>query len=294
MIVASMDAQTFKRLKEVYYSKGSVSDYDLQHERLVYGQPKGMVDAVWAELCAGDHPPNDFRVVGHDQLLADILAADASVSWDAVFDGFMLGCSGRWPRGRQTLISAARARQLTEHAFEGPDDGDPDRICERCGLPRRSRWDQSDETFRLYWGYAWNETPSTWWVDLDERARAEMPTLEDADVEAFAALLRAIDEAPPDETPGRLEKRLGKAKLLPGADKYRRYGILIALGEVGVLPNTSVPASYDAALTPSERHAAHEALGQSHRSDVVLPLAGWRGELGVDWARAEWMFGVAN
>lgn len=39
-----------------------------------------------------------------------------------------------------------------------------------------------------------------------------------------------------------------------------------------------------------EASAASKGVKGSSRSDLTLPLAGWRGKLGVDWGRARTLF----
>ena len=286
-----MKPETFRALRSVYYGKASRSEWDDANARVRYLKPATMSEDAWRALECGAYPPNDLRHATHDELIAATLAADAEVSWDEVFEAFVLGCAGTWPRGRQTLISASYARHLEVHPYDRPDATRASDVCLACGLPGRATWDQTDAIFRLYWGYAWNEFPSTHHVDLEERASASPPRLDDAGRLAFRALLRAIDEAPDSEAPNVLAKRLGKEKRLPGTDVYRRYGVLMALGECGVLPNQVAPPSFDAPFSFSARLAAHDRLGRSYRSDIVLPLAGWHGALGVDWERAAELFG---
>lgn len=286
-----MDPGTFERLRHVYYGRDADSVWDDEHGRTRQRRPGSMPEATWRELLSGPYPPNDFRRLDHDEIVARTLAADARVSWEEVFDGFVLGCGKAWPRGRQTLISAAHARHLCSHDYVNPDaDGDDD-VCHVCGVPRRVTIDHTDAVCRLYWGYAWNETAELHHVDLAERAEVPTPEVGDEERAAFVTLLRAIAAADADETPGQLEKRIAKAKLLPGTDKYRRYGILLALGEVGVLPNELVAPSYDRLVPRPELWAASKKAKTSFRSDIVLPLAGWRGHLAIDWERAQELFG---
>ncbi|MFF4291927.1 hypothetical protein ACFY0R_42675, partial [Streptomyces sp. NPDC001633] len=84
-------------------------------------------------------------------------------------------------------------------------------------------------------------------------------------------------------TPGQLEKSIARARLLPRTDKYQRYGILIALAELGVLPNTLLPPSIDRFVSRTECQAAYRRVRGAPRSDITLPLAAWRG--GLDTAR---------
>lgn len=89
--------------------------------------------------------------------------------------------------------------------------------------------------------------------------------------------------------PGGLQKEL--AKVLPRTDKYQRYGILAALAEVGVLPNPVLSPSLDRFVSNTERLEASRRVRGGPRSDIVLPLAAWRGGDGVDRARVSELFG---
>jgi len=82
-------------------------------------------------------------------------------------------------------------------------------------------------------------------VDLEHRLSIETPNVPPEDVATFIRLLELVDAAPPEETPGALEKRLAKEKALPGTDKYRRYGILEALAEANVLPNALIEPTFE-------------------------------------------------
>ncbi|MBY4891391.1 hypothetical protein KUL25_01285 [Rhodobacteraceae bacterium N5(2021)] len=68
-------------------------------------------------------------------------------------------------------------------------------------------------------------------------------------------------------------------------DKYKRHGILQTLAECGILPNDLVMPLYKGARTQVEFWEAHKRLKGSARSDIVLPLAGRRGRMGVDLDR---------
>lgn len=286
-----MDTRTFRLLKQTYYGKDAQTQWDEALGSSRYERPSNMSQEDWSSLCEGPLAPNAFEAIGHDEILLRMGIAQAHVTWREALDGFLLGCSGTWPRGRQTPISLAYGAHLKPHAFAGRDEKPvSNTMCATCGLPLVSTLDRTQDIFRLYWGYAWNESPESYLVDLEERAEAEMPDVEDDDRQTFRALLEAIDEAPAEETPGKLQARLGSAKLLPGTDKYRRYGVLLALGELGIMPSAVLGPSADGFIPWEVRLHASSKAGGSPRSDVVVPLSGWRGELGIDWARVDTLY----
>ena len=127
-------------------------------------------------------------------------------------------------------------------------------------------------------------------AELEERVNVRAATPTAAQRRAFRDVLRAIDDAPAGETPAELGARLGRAKLLPKTEKYRRYGILVALSELGVLPST-IAGTYDELVSVSVRQAAAKQL---RGSSLPMPLAAWRGENGVNWDRAEELFGATR
>lgn len=280
-----MDAHIFKLLKETYYGKSSVED--IVADRLHYSKPKTLSQSEWKALLASPFPPNDYETASHDEMVERILAADAELEWDDVLDGFVLGCLGVWKRGIQTAISCAFARNLEPHAYRAAERYDG---CEICELKQSSRWDRTDQVFRCYWGYGWNEMLWRCVPDLEERVSVRAGQPSTAQRRAFGSILRAIDEAPAGETPAELAARLGRAKLLPKTDKYRRYGILLALSELGVMPST-IAGRYDELVGVSARLRAWQHL---RGSSLPMPLAAWRGEDGVDWERAEELFYVGT
>ena len=278
-----MDARLLGILKKVYVGKQRVESWN--DGVFVYGQPPDVDDADWAWIHDCGFAPNRHETATHDTMVERLRAAEHRVSWRAALDGFVLGCVGRWPRGRQTPISLAYAAHLDPHAFTSSAPGD-DTPCEHCGLPCRTQWDATEQVFRLHAGYVWNELPEHYLPDLEEHPANALPVVTEADRAAFLRMLEAADAAEPGETPGQLAKRLGSTHF-PRSDKYARYGMLSALAELGVLPNERLPPTADRFVPLKERHAAAEGLRGSIRSDVVLPLAAWRGKLGVDWSRVE-------
>lgn len=283
-----MDDETQRWVKATYYGKDKVEDFD--GARFVHGRPASIAPGAWARFVGGAYPPDDHEQADHDALVDRILEADAALSWDEVLRGFVAGF-GSWPRGRQTAISSAFARHLRPHAYVPAPDGTA--RCATCTLPAREEWDRTDAVFRCYWGYAWNEMLEHAVPDLEERVRrGATPDPTDEDCARLRSWLACIGDAPAAETPGQLQARLGKAKIVPGVDKYRRLGMLAALAELGVLP-TRMGGRYDAMRSTGDFAAAQATVRGSPRSDVPLPLATWRGALGVDEARARALFDFA-
>lgn len=209
-------------------------------------------------------------------------AAAAALDEQAVLAAFVAGL-GSAPRGRQPVISYGWARYLGS-APRG-EDGVPD-----CGLPPTSEVDVTEQLLRLVLGWAWNELPYHYLPDLEAAAAEGLPAPDDDDRARLRALLDLVRSAQDGTRPGELEKLVAGAKLIPGTDKYQRYGVLIGLAELGVLPSPVLPPMWDRFVPVTERHAAAKALRGGPRSDITVPFAGWRG--GVDEQRAARLLAV--
>jgi len=249
------------------------------------GEPS---DAERHAAAAAGYPIDEQERLTHDENIARLHAVRDRLAAGEITAAFVAGVGGSAPRGLQPLISYAFARHLPVHLATGTQS-----FCEVCSIERDAEVVRSKELLRCHLGFLWNEGPTDWVLDLEELADLGPPRPTDADRATFAALLAAIAEAPADCTPGQLEKELARRKVLPHSrDKYQRYGMLEALGEVGVLPNPLVTPRWDRFTPNAERHAASAKLRGSPRSDIVLPFGGWRGALGVDWKRTEELFGT--
>jgi hypothetical protein len=204
------------------------------------------------------------------------VAAASMLDEDAVLGAFIAGL-GSARHGRQTVISFAWARYLATAPVE--DDGLPD-----CGLtPSRGdafELDGTEVLVRLALGWAWNEQPQRYLPDLETAVAAGLPSPTADDRERLRTLLDVISAQPAGTRAGELEKAMARAKIVPEADRYQRYGILIGLAEYGLLPGTLDPA-WDRFVSRSEFAAAWSG---GPRSDITPPLSGWRG--GIDEGRA--------
>ncbi|MCK2022988.1 hypothetical protein KZC52_08650 [Microbacterium sp. kSW2-24] len=201
------------------------------------------------------------------------IAAAAKLDEHSVLAAFVAGL-GSAPRGRQTVISFAWARHLTDAPVT--HDGLPD-----CGLDNvPAEIDITEELVRLALGWAWNELPYRYLSDLEAASNEGLPRPTEEDRQRLSALLDVIAAQPEGTRAGALEKAIAREKILPGTDKYQRYGILIGLAEFGLLPSTRA-ASWDRFVSHSE---TAQAWSGGPRSDVTPPLSGWRG--GIDTERA--------
>jgi integrase len=197
---------------------------------------------------------------------------------------FYKGISGDYIRGRQTLMSYIYLKHLPEHKFTGDD------ICEICGLKINEIINKETILKTYYLGHSWNELPSHYLFELEEIINKEKPIINELDKNLLDNLLELINMADKDETPGKLEKRISGNKILRKTDKYKRYGILQTLAECGILPNKLITPRYEHFVNFKEMIELHKNLKGSIRSDIILPLAGWRGEYGVNYKKYKEIF----
>lgn len=175
-----------------------------------------------------------------------------------------------------------------EHAYQ---QAEKFVACRVCGF-QRDKWEHiSNMRYVMHLGYAYGTVPEGAYVDLVELATLEPVTPTDGDIATFRQLLKSLDLASEDETPGIFEKRLTASKLVPGNSGTRR-GILISLAMAGVIPNTQLSLSL-ANWTGFDvmQEAAIQLNNTKGRSDMEMPWAGWMGGLRVDWDKAEQWFG---
>ena len=283
-----MDSRTRKVLSKIYHPKTYNREWDVERNCFVYHRPDMVSQGEWDALPAHLRP-NKMELITHDEHIRRIRQATKQISEQDVTNGFILGCSGSWLRGRQTLISWSYAQHLQPHPFA---NSNPQHGCQHCGLPLQKNILRTCEKFWLHFGNVWNELPSNFVIDLEERTTLQSPPVTQKDIEIFTRLLESIDNGPAKETPGGLAQRLGREKRIPKSNKYVRYGILQALAEVGVLPNPLVSPIYERFVPRTQYWEASRKLQQNTRSDIVLPLAAWKG--GVNWATVRVLFPNTN
>jgi len=278
------DKKTLALLKAVYANENA--KYNLAEDRLEHLVPDAVTRADLDLLTARGLAPNNFETFEHDSSLERLLALKHAkkLTLDFAASLFLKGLAGEIPRARQTLLSFLYLKHLSAHQFTGDDS------CTICGLPLKETEDKTHTLYTYYLGHSWNESLLNCLIELEEIIQYDKPAITNADRTKLAQLLNFIEQADADETPGKLEKRIAAAKLLEQTDKYKRYGILQTLAECGILPNELVAPKYDTFTTHAQWLAAGEKLTTSHRSDIVLPLGGWKGKLGVNRKRAEEIF----
>ena len=104
-------------------------------------------------------------------------------------------------------------------------------------------------------------------------------------------MITLIRNAPAGETPGKLEERVRKSKIIPGYEKYRFRGQLMALADLGVMPNDYLKPLYDGFTSFRECCELKTPFKGSIRSDVIPPLGYWRGDNPINEERLNELFG---
>lgn len=297
-----MDENVFKILKKVYYKKRYVRDENGYQIPVAtndsYNKDTGTwfysTDILSSEelscLQQSKYPLNTITYDTHDAAIIKLkeLLEHPAISLHHMAAAYICGfCS--YPRGRQPIISYLFAQSVPEHPFREAAPGDIH--CNLCRMKKEFWLEKGNELFRNYWGYSWNEQPEAYYLDLEEFSQQQTPIPTQEDLHIFLSVIDLIRHAPKGETPGRLEQRIARAKLIPHCEKYRLRGQLMALAELGVMPNYLIKPMYDGFRdTQSYNKACQEAPG-SHRSDIILPLGGWRGEYGICEERFHEIFG---
>lgn len=269
-----MDSRLFKILKKVYYRRNGEK---LTPEESDY-------------LLSSGYPVNEIVAYSHDECVQGYkeLLRHPNLTLEKLLAAYLCGFSS-FPRGRQPILSYLFARAVPEHTFTPFERGGD--ICAICSMSEQKRVHKGKEIFRAYWGYSWNEVWSTYLVELREFSELPPCVPTETDIQIFCAVIDFIRNAPAGETPGKLEQRIRKAKVVPHYEKYRFRGQLITLAELGILPNPHVKPLYDGFVSFQDRCLIGQKIRGSARSDIVMPLAGWRGDNPIDEDRLHFLFG---
>ncbi|WP_370409029.1 hypothetical protein [Tenacibaculum dicentrarchi] len=258
-------------LKKVYHHTNS--DYETDYGDIVGYKTDFITENQWEILNRNNLTPNKIETYTHDSLVSEFLKLKTNKKLTFEFSKslFLKGLTGEFPRYRQTLISYLYLQDIKKHNYTSSKEYSG---CTICCLPEKTTEDITHNLFTYYLGHSWNESPKDFVSELEDILQYQKPEINDNDKQNLIKLLVSINNASENETPGQLEKRIGKEKLLPKTDKYKRYGILQTLAILEILPSRK------------------ELDNQPSRSDIVLPLAGWKGKLGVNFEKAEEIFEI--
>lgn len=296
-----MDERLFKILKKVYYKKRYVKDekgdktrietgdrFDLETSTMHYST-NNLSPSELAYLQNSAYPVNEIIHDTHDGNIKKLkeITAHPNLSFHNLLSAYIAGF-GSFQRGRQPILSYLFARAVPSHDFCNSQGGE---ICEVCGMKKEFWLEEGNEIFRNYWGYSWNEGVEDFYLDLEEFSKLPPRPVTDEDLQIFLSVIDMIREAAEGETPGGLEQRIKKSKRVPGCETYRLRGQLMALAELGVMYNPVIKPLYDGFTGHDARCGLGHRLPGGSRSDIVLPLGGWRGKYGICEERFCELFG---
>lgn len=290
-----MDKGLFKILKKIYFKKSYIKDENGYMQRIDNGDQfdcesgtthysnDGLSNAEILTLEQSGYPVNQIIKYSHDECINayKMLLEHPHLSIENLISAYICGFSS-FPRGRQPILSYLFAQAVPEHKMVSEGD-----VCPVCSI-RRNVWiEKGHKIFSCYAGSVWNERWCGNLVELEEFTAISpcTPTPEDISI----SLIDMIRQAPQDETPGKLEQRIKKAKIIPNYEKYSFRGQLMVLAELGIMPNPYVKPLYDG-FTHFTDICSVKYPG-STRSDIMLPLAGWRGENSINETRLQALLG---
>ena len=296
-----MDDKLYGILKKVYCKKRNVKDENGYLRPIKNGDKfdcatgttnysiEILNDEEKAYLLSSGYPVNEVVGFSHDECIRAYkqLLNHPNLTMDNLIAAYICGFSS-FPRGRQPILSFLFARAVPEHSFSELPGYDH---CNFCCVHKQEWVQRGYEIFRKYWGYSWVEFWGKFLVGLQEFAELPPCIPTDEDIRIFRELISLIRNAAPGETPGKLEERVKKSKIIPGYEKYRFRGQLLALAELGVMPNDYLKPLYDGFTSFKECCEIKTPFKGSARSDVTPPLAYWRGDRPIDEERLKLLFG---
>jgi hypothetical protein len=227
----------------------------------------------------------------HNDILAKLntLKSHPTLSEKRCLDAFIAGVGGSYPRG----LSALPAWYYLEHCLPHSYDGrEPFACCWVCGGKNETVClNNAMFQYCLYLGNAYSSDPMYAYLNLMHLTEVSAVEPTKDDVITLSALLNLLRNAPIDETPGKLEKRLQEAKILKG-DKYTKRGILNTLALVGVIPNQVITLSNKKWTNWGDIAICEKQLSNTKgRSDMEMPWAGWIGSQKLNEQRVDELFG---
>ncbi|ATP42431.1 hypothetical protein CSE16_10885 [Solibacillus sp. R5-41] len=294
-----MNDKLLKILKKVYnkkrYDKDEKGYYrEIDHgdewdnERAVYIFSTNILkDEEKIYLEESSYPLKEIEHFTHDKVIDEfkILTKNFNVTMDKALQAYVAGMNS-FPRGRQPILSYLYAHQCKNHTYLSETD-----YCQKCSVKKEKYLNVGEVLFSYYYGGSWNEGVELMLIELREFSQLDVPTPTEDDIVIFRKLIDIIRNAPQGETPGKLEQRIKSEKVFPKFSKYSVRGQLLSLAELGIMPNDFYPPMVDRFVDPFERMKLYEKAKGSPRSDIILPLAAWRGEYGIDEERLDKYFG---
>ncbi|WP_197278984.1 hypothetical protein [Lysinibacillus sp. ZYM-1] len=258
------------------------------NERAVYiFSTNNLKDEEKTYLEESFYPLNEIEHFTHDKVIDEfkILTKNFNITMDKALQAYVAGMKS-FPRGRQPILSYLYANQCKNHSYLSDTE-----YCQKCSVKKEKYLNVGEGLFSHYYGGSWNEGIELMLIELREFSQLEVPTPTEEDIAIFRKLIDIIRNAPQGETPGKLEQRIKSEKVFPKFSKYSVRGQLLSLAEFGIMPNDLYPPMVDRFVDTVEKMKLYEKAKGSPRSDIILPLAAWRGEYAIDEERLEKFFG---
>lgn len=227
---------------------------------------------------------------GHDDKMEKIysLKQHPLLTEERIIKAFIAGVGGSYLRGRSVLSAWHCLNTLPPHPYHEKVEYHCCWICgenDEVGIINNSEFQ-----YIMHLGNAYSDNPKYAYLNLKYFLEQPImsPTVED--METFSKLFSLLRTAHPDETPGKFEKRVKEAKILPASQHVR--GILHSLAMVGVVPNQFLSLSNKKWACWGEIVEYENRLKNTQgRSDMSMPWAGWLGRLKINETIADELFG---
>ena len=296
-----LDKHLIKALSKVYRHENS--DIDYEKNLSTYDLPSSLSTKQKSLIVNSGFEINQIQSYTHDDFIKELkdIVLKGIVSNDAATQHFktlerltanvfIKAVGSGWHRGIQPILSYYFAKHLSLHDFEPLYyvDYDVAENCKVCGLKQHSWRNNSKDLYNLHIGYLNLESAPFLILDLKDimTVAPKQIIATQAEKDIFFALIDLIEQAEPNETVSKLEKRISKSKLLPNSNSCTRLRVLWCLAELGILNNELVPnySIMDEFYTYEQRFfwelQLHEQMPA--RADPVFPASAWCGSLGIN------------
>lgn len=221
-------------------------------------------------------------VTDHDTLVENVIQVAAQCDKKLLTEAFLASLTTRRLDLRSALASYVVASSFPQHRLDAsPTDFSPDTgyvSCKICGggeIKHRTVVDLNVLSFeRFKWGGVRKLDPEYLSFDLAQFAKTEKITPTPEDYAIFREIISIASNAPDDEKPSDLDKRLsGVFK----SNSDERRSLIETLGICGILQPTGQMSFFEGFVEIKRRKRTND-----HRNDWGYPAMWWRGSDGVN------------
>ncbi|MGN7513829.1 MAG: hypothetical protein ACTHOM_05595 [Allomuricauda sp.] len=276
-----------KVLSKVYRYENSEYDFDKKID--VYQIPDSLSNEQKEILKASNFELNRVREHNHDNIIKELKGIVENAHLEYIVSNMFIKAVGSgFNRGIQSIFSYYFAQNMPLHDFDllTRKGYRTENTCKICGINKKMWHNDSENLYDLYIGYCRFGGYAEMLLDLKEVLTFKNITATDNEKSVFLKVIEIIENAPNDETPSKLIKRLAKEKCLPGSNNTSRVWIVKCLAELGILKNR-YDANYSI-MNPFIHYGQkleweldiHK--NSPSRAEVEFPISAWRGKLGVN------------